>query len=503
MQEEEPLPPERDQDQSEPDTTPPDPDTWTPEPFAHHHIHTHAPTARSGSSPNSAKILEDLAASKSGVDYAGVAEIEEAESNIQERSQGGRSKRGSITIRSVEPTPSRAPKHLSHDTVPSFGNLDASTFDAPKIDAESTPMVAARIPLPAEQTPNINVQVPTDTDASHHSGSKKDSRAPSRVSHAKIESVHETEDTDTVKDEADARTVPVETRAASQTASHKSRSIASHHPPERDGPLSATSIKSAKSRASIKSPPPQSVRSHVRSAASVHPSQMALPSSIDSTHDATPTQRTVPLHVSSNYAQSQHAPSSHAPSHHAPSHHAPSHHAPSQHAPSHRVPSKAPTITSLKTVSQHALSQHPPSQHAPSLHASSQHAPSQRAPSAQGSIPPREPTPSERRDPSLHPLSNHAGAYIGGGGTHYAGSKYAGSQQGGGGQSQVPSTPSLHPLTQHLQAHPPGSRSSSRFGRMQSPYNQTTTGEDLMHAVVRNRAISPTPSNPHGIPQDT
>ena len=106
MQEEEPLPPERDQDQSEPDTTPLDPHTWRPEPFGQQHIQTHAPTARSGSSPNSAKILEDLAASKSGVDYAGVAEIEEAESNIQERSQVNRSRRSSINIRSVVCSPS-------------------------------------------------------------------------------------------------------------------------------------------------------------------------------------------------------------------------------------------------------------------------------------------------------------------------------------------------------------------------------------------------------------
>lgn len=101
MQEEEPLPPEKDQDQSEPDITPPDPQTWQPEPFEHHQIPTHAPTARTGSSPNSAKILEDLAASKSGVDYAGVAEIEEAESNIQEKSQAGRSRRSSINVRSM------------------------------------------------------------------------------------------------------------------------------------------------------------------------------------------------------------------------------------------------------------------------------------------------------------------------------------------------------------------------------------------------------------------
>lgn len=101
MQEEEPLPPERDQDQSEPDTTPPDPLTWKPEPFENHRVLTHAPTARSGSSPNSARILEDLAASKSGVDYAGVAEIEEAESNVQERSQINRSRRTSVNVRSM------------------------------------------------------------------------------------------------------------------------------------------------------------------------------------------------------------------------------------------------------------------------------------------------------------------------------------------------------------------------------------------------------------------
>lgn len=100
MQEEEPLPPERDQEQSEPDTTPPDHHAWQPEPFIPPN-HTHAPVARSDSSPNSAKILEDLAASKSGVDYAGVAEVEEIESNIQERSQRAPSRRSSIHAKSV------------------------------------------------------------------------------------------------------------------------------------------------------------------------------------------------------------------------------------------------------------------------------------------------------------------------------------------------------------------------------------------------------------------
>ena len=82
----------------------------------------------------------------------------------------------------------------------------------------NTPSFAARIPLPIGlQTPNINVQAPTDPDASQpNSGSKQHSRAPSRahsrISNTRIESVHETEgDTETVKDEADARTVPVET----------------------------------------------------------------------------------------------------------------------------------------------------------------------------------------------------------------------------------------------------------------------------------------------------
>lgn len=109
---------------------------------------------------------------------------------------------------------------------------------------------------------------------------------------------------------------------------------------------------------------------------------------------------------------------------------------------------------------------------------------------------------SERREPSLHPMSNHPGApasIVGGGGSNYGGSKYAASQQGGVGQSQVPSTPSLHPLTQHLQAHPPGShRSSSRLGRMPPSYGVIPTTDDLIHATVRGRAISPTPSNPHG-----
>lgn len=100
MQEEEPLPPEKDQDQSEPDTNPPDHSTWRSQPLQHRPLHTHPPIARSESSPTSAKILEDLAASKSGVDYAGVAEIEEIESNIQERSQGP-SRRNSIYAKGV------------------------------------------------------------------------------------------------------------------------------------------------------------------------------------------------------------------------------------------------------------------------------------------------------------------------------------------------------------------------------------------------------------------
>lgn len=85
-------------------------------------------------------------------------------------------------------------------------------------DVLNTPTLAAKIPLPIGlQTPNINVQAPTDPDASQpNSGSKQHSRAPSRthsrVSNIRIESVHETEgDTDTMKDEGDARTVPVET----------------------------------------------------------------------------------------------------------------------------------------------------------------------------------------------------------------------------------------------------------------------------------------------------
>jgi len=100
MQEEEPLPPERDRDQSEPDTTPPDRDTWQPEPLQNQQLYTHAPTARSGSPFNSEKMLEELAASKSGVDYAGVAEVEEVESNLQEKSQM-RSRRSSINIKIV------------------------------------------------------------------------------------------------------------------------------------------------------------------------------------------------------------------------------------------------------------------------------------------------------------------------------------------------------------------------------------------------------------------
>lgn len=79
---------------------------------------------------------------------------------------------------------------------------------------ENTPAYAAQVPLPLGlQTPNINVQPPTDPDASQRNfGSKQHSRAPSRLSNVRIESVHESEgDTGTVKDEAEARTVPVET----------------------------------------------------------------------------------------------------------------------------------------------------------------------------------------------------------------------------------------------------------------------------------------------------
>ena len=101
MQEEEPLPPERDAAESEPDTTPPDPTTWKPEPFHHPPVQTHAPVPRSESSPNSAKILEDLAASKSGVDYAGVGEVEEIESNIQEQPQSQAPSRRSSVARST------------------------------------------------------------------------------------------------------------------------------------------------------------------------------------------------------------------------------------------------------------------------------------------------------------------------------------------------------------------------------------------------------------------
>ena len=245
--------------------------------------------------------------------------------------------------------------------------------------------------------------------------------------------------------------------------------------------MSPTSVKTTKSHVSVRSPPPPSAKSHgltARSAVSIHPSQMALPSSVDggTTHDVTPTQKTVPLHVPSNLAASQRAPSNYVPSQHA-----------SQYAQSQRTPSKAPTVASAKapTVKE-------PSQHAPSL---------------LGSAPGAEPIPSERREPSLHPMSNHPGApaSFGGGGSHYGGSKYATSQQGGGGgaaQSQVPSTPSLHPLTHHLQAHPPGShRSSSRLGRAQSPYVPIPSADDMLHAAVRGRAISPTPSNLHGHPQ--
>lgn len=88
MQEEGPLPPERDADQSEPDINPPDPNWQSNEAFertSHHSFHT--PTPRSESSPGAAKLLEDLANSKSGVDYAGVAGGDDIASDVQERSQ--------------------------------------------------------------------------------------------------------------------------------------------------------------------------------------------------------------------------------------------------------------------------------------------------------------------------------------------------------------------------------------------------------------------------------
>jgi hypothetical protein len=72
-------------------------------------------------------------------------------------------------------------------------------------------------------TPNINVQAPTDPDASlPNSGSKQHSRAPSRMSIIKIESVHETTegDTDTIND-ADARTILVETVSHFPHSYHK------------------------------------------------------------------------------------------------------------------------------------------------------------------------------------------------------------------------------------------------------------------------------------------
>jgi hypothetical protein len=75
-------------------------------------------------------------------------------------------------------------------------------------------MFAANIPLPVGlQTPRIDVQAPTDPDASQrNSSSNKHSRAPSRMSNVRIESVYEAMvETETVRDEADGRTVPVET----------------------------------------------------------------------------------------------------------------------------------------------------------------------------------------------------------------------------------------------------------------------------------------------------
>lgn len=76
-------------------------------------------------------------------------------------------------------------------------------------------MFAANIPLPiGSQTPRIDVQAPTDPDVSQRNSSsnKQHSRAPSRMSNVRIESVYElVVDNETVRDEADARTVPVET----------------------------------------------------------------------------------------------------------------------------------------------------------------------------------------------------------------------------------------------------------------------------------------------------
>lgn len=110
MQEEEPLPPERDADQSEPDT-----DDFNPNPPWQHnnnnnnnneasermsHRSFHASTPNMESSPNDTKVLEDLANSKSGVDYAGVADADEFGSNVQERSQT-HSRRSSVNNRSV------------------------------------------------------------------------------------------------------------------------------------------------------------------------------------------------------------------------------------------------------------------------------------------------------------------------------------------------------------------------------------------------------------------
>jgi len=76
-------------------------------------------------------------------------------------------------------------------------------------------------------------------------------------------------------------------------------------------------------------------------------------------------------------------------------------------------------------------------------------------------------------------------------GSQYGGSRYAVSNQG--------ETPrALHPLTQHFQMHGPGSQHSyTRMGPMDAQY-----ADEYIHAAVRGRAmaVSPTPSNPHGLP---
>lgn len=245
--------------------------------------------------------------------------------------------------------------------------------------------------------------------------------------------------------------------------------------------MSPTSVK-AKSRASALSPPPQSVRSHGgRSMGSHHPSQMPLPESVH----PTPTIKSVNLQQGSNYGGSQrggglnYAPSAHSAavrSQHSQSVRAPPQPGGSQYAHPQHASSKAPTAKQ-------------PSQVGSVRNAQSQHGGSTIGGGSQ--------TPAEKKETSLHPLSNHPGIA----GSHHQYNNGNGSKYGGGSQHSQQHTPSLHPLTQHLAAQ--SHRSYSRVSQQSAPYLPPHTAEDMIHAGVRGRmmAVSPTPSNPHGLPQ--